>query len=77
MCEAFNYAIIKAHDKPIITLLEMIKNYLMNMLTRKRQEIQKWTHAVGPIVFKQMEKGKLETAICKPTYSGDRVFQVE
>ena len=77
MCEAFNYAIIKARDKPIITLLEMIRNYLMNMLTRKRQEIHKWTHPVGPKVFKQMEKVKLETTVCKPTYSGDRVFQVE
>ncbi|KAL5551824.1 hypothetical protein UlMin_002000 [Ulmus minor] len=64
ICEAFNFAIISARDKPIITLLEMIMNYLMKRLTRKREEVSKWTHPVGPKVFKFMEKVKLETAIC-------------
>ncbi|KAK4849536.1 hypothetical protein QYF36_025897 [Acer negundo] len=32
MCEAFNKAILQAHDKPVITLMEMIRNYLMKML---------------------------------------------
>ncbi|KAK1591707.1 hypothetical protein Q3G72_012074 [Acer saccharum] len=29
MCEAFNKAILQARDKPVITLMEMIRNYLM------------------------------------------------
>ena len=56
MCEAFNFAIISAWDKPIITLLEMVRNYLMKRLTWKREEVSKWTHHVGPKVFKFMEK---------------------
>ncbi|KAK2638292.1 hypothetical protein Ddye_026087 [Dipteronia dyeriana] len=36
ICEAFNAAILAARDKPIITMLEMIRNYLMTRLVRKR-----------------------------------------
>ncbi|KAI9178238.1 hypothetical protein LWI28_024235 [Acer negundo] len=37
ICEAFNAAILKARDKPVITLMEIIRNYLM----RKRSEVEK------------------------------------
>ena len=55
MCEAFNSAILVARDKSIITLLEMIRNYLMNRMTRKRGEVAKWKHPVGPKIFKYLE----------------------
>ena len=41
MCEAFNKAILQARDKPMITLMEMIRNYLMKRLVRKRAEVEK------------------------------------
>ena len=77
MCKTFNFAIISARDKLIITLLEMIRNYLMKRLIRKRKDVSKWTHLVGPKVFKFMKKVKLETAICQPHYLGNKVYQVE
>ncbi|KAK3221574.1 hypothetical protein Dsin_008599 [Dipteronia sinensis] len=48
MCEAFNHAILNARDKPVITLMEMIKNYLMKRLVRKRSEMEKWHYDIGP-----------------------------
>ncbi|KAI9161413.1 hypothetical protein LWI28_017109 [Acer negundo] len=51
MCEAFNVAILAARDKPIITMMEMIRNYLMTRLVRKRAELEKWSHQIGPKVF--------------------------
>ncbi|KAK3224984.1 hypothetical protein Dsin_004846 [Dipteronia sinensis] len=33
MCEAYNAAILKAHNKPMITLMEMIMNYFMKRAT--------------------------------------------
>ena len=65
MCEAFNSAILLAHDKPIITLLEIRRNYLMNRMTRKRGKVAKWKHPVGPKIFKYLEKVKLETDSCQ------------
>ncbi|KAK1563271.1 hypothetical protein Q3G72_025243 [Acer saccharum] len=76
MCEAFNAAILKARDKPVITLMEMIRNYLMKRLVRKRSEVEKLQHAIGPKVFKFVEKLKLESTICHSEYNGNSTFQV-
>ncbi|KAK0586441.1 hypothetical protein LWI29_006949 [Acer saccharum] len=76
MCEAFNAAILKARDKPVITLMEMIRNCLMKRFVRKRSEVEKWQHAIGPKVFKFVEKLKLESTICHSEYSGNSTFQV-
>ena len=76
MCEAFNKAILQARDKPVITLMEMIRNYLMKRLVRKRAEVEKWSHDIGPNVFKIVERLKLESSICYPEYSGNFHYQV-
>ena len=52
MCEAFNAAILAARDKPIITMMEMIRNYLMTRLVKKRAELEKWSYEIGPKVFR-------------------------
>ncbi|KAK3198229.1 hypothetical protein Dsin_021644 [Dipteronia sinensis] len=76
MCEAFNKAILQARDKPVITLMEMIRNYLMNRLVKKRVELEKWKHDIGPNVFRGKEKLKIESSICHPKYSGNLKYQV-
>ncbi|KAL5553064.1 hypothetical protein UlMin_040465 [Ulmus minor] len=75
-CEGFNSAILEARDKPIITLLEMIRNYLMKRMAKKRVEVDKWHHLVGPKVFKFIEKVKLETSGCHSDFCGNNIFQV-
>ncbi|KAL5574033.1 hypothetical protein UlMin_023630 [Ulmus minor] len=77
MCEAFNSAIVQARDKPIITLLEMIRTYMMKRLTRKRAEIEKWKHPVGPKVYRYVEKIKSLSVYCTLNFSGNNTFQVE
>ena len=75
-CEGFNSAILEARDKPIITLLEMIRNYLMKRMAKKRVQVEKWHHPVGPKVFKFMEKVKLKTSGCQSDFCGNNIFQV-
>ncbi|KAK3230938.1 hypothetical protein Dsin_002819 [Dipteronia sinensis] len=58
MCEAFNVAILTARDKPIITMMEMIRNYLMTRLVRKMAKLEKWSHEIGPKVFRFVENVK-------------------
>ncbi|KAK2648069.1 hypothetical protein Ddye_015558 [Dipteronia dyeriana] len=60
MCEAFNKAILQARDKPVITLMEMIMNYLMKILVRKRIEVEKWHNDIGPKVLKFVKRMKLK-----------------
>ncbi|KAK2655818.1 hypothetical protein Ddye_008870 [Dipteronia dyeriana] len=76
MCEAFNSTILNARDKPVISMMEMIKNYLMKRLVRKRAELERWKHEIGPKVFKLVEKVKLESNICCPEYCGNHKYQV-
>ncbi|KAI9160020.1 hypothetical protein LWI28_004317 [Acer negundo] len=66
MCEAFNKAILEAYDKPVITFMEMIRNYLLKRLVKKRAELEKWTYDIGPNVFRIVEKLKIESSICQP-----------
>ncbi|KAK3205776.1 hypothetical protein Dsin_019822 [Dipteronia sinensis] len=76
MCEAFNKAILQARDKHVISLMEMIRNYLMKMLVRKMTEVEKWNHDIGTNVFKVVERLKLENNICHLEYSGNFHYQV-
>ncbi|KAK1555173.1 hypothetical protein Q3G72_022926 [Acer saccharum] len=77
MCEAFNSVILQACDKPVITLMEMIRVYLMKMLVTKRAEVHKWHHQIGPNVMKFVEKIKMEISVCNPAYCGNYIFQVK
>ena len=77
MCEAFNSVILQARDKPVITLMEIIRIYLMKRLVTKRAEVQKWHHQIGPKVMKFVEKIKMESSVCNPAYCGNYIFQVK
>ncbi|KAI9184784.1 hypothetical protein LWI28_001034 [Acer negundo] len=75
MCEAFNKAIQQAHDKLVLTLMEMIRNYLMKRLVKKRAELEKWKHDIELNVFRIVENLKMESSICHPEYSGNFKYQ--
>lgn len=57
LCECFNAFIVAARDKPIITMLETIRNLLMKRIEKKRKKISK---TCGPLC-KDMQK-KFEQA---------------
>ncbi|KAL5567071.1 hypothetical protein UlMin_030235 [Ulmus minor] len=67
---------MQARAKPIITLLEMIRNYMMKRLSKKRAEIEKWKHHVGPNVFKYVEKMKSQSVYCTPVTYACRKWQL-
>ncbi|KAK3182920.1 hypothetical protein Dsin_030206 [Dipteronia sinensis] len=72
MCEAFSKAILQARDKPVITLMEMIINYLMKWLVRKRAEVEKWNHDIGSNVFKCLRDNQHIVDINKKTCACNR-----
>uniref|UniRef100_A0A803QCI4 Uncharacterized protein n=1 Tax=Cannabis sativa TaxID=3483 RepID=A0A803QCI4_CANSA len=47
LCESFNSAILPARDKPIVTLLEKIRFWLMCRFTTKREDVKKWLYPIG------------------------------
>ena len=74
LCESFNGAIVHARDKPIITLLEMIRCYIMKRVESKLAYVSKWKHLVGPRVFKLIEKNKIQSRECIVEYADDLAF---
>jgi hypothetical protein len=48
MCEAFNKAILEHRDKPIITMLEGLKNYISARIVTQREMMQKYIGNICP-----------------------------
>ena len=61
LCEAFNVAIVEARDKPIITMLEIIRRYITIRLLTHCELADKWHHEIGPRVFMILEKNSFDS----------------
>ncbi|KAK8676193.1 hypothetical protein V6N13_034246 [Hibiscus sabdariffa] len=50
LSECFNMMILEARDKPILTLMEMVRTTMMQKIVMKKEEVEKWTEisCVGP-----------------------------
>ncbi|XP_062099818.1 uncharacterized protein LOC133805665 [Humulus lupulus] len=77
LCESFNEAILDARDKPIITLLEKIRFWLMSRFYNKRAELEKMTQPVGKRILKIIEKQKEVAKHCLVTRFDKFQFQVQ
>ena len=76
MCDSFNAAFLEALDKPIITLLELVRVYIMKRIVSKREAAQKWKHFVGPNIWKLLQSSKSLAQDCISDYYGDMKFEV-
>jgi hypothetical protein len=77
ICECFNACILKARDKPILTMLEMIRKKLMRRYQAKKNGISKLTGKLCPTVVKKLESIGLDAMDCVPHFVGEKLFQVE
>lgn len=75
--EAFNKYILKARDKPIISLLETIRTMLMKRMQKKRQWITKQEGKLCPKIKKKLTLLRQLSRSCIPTLCGRLKFQVE
>jgi len=56
MSESFNSVIVGPRSKPIVTMLEEIRVYIMERWEKNRQKIQRYTDSVLPNIKKKIEK---------------------
>ncbi|CAI9283210.1 unnamed protein product [Lactuca saligna] len=54
ICESFNATIVHARKKPIITMLEEIRRFVMDRMYCKRLKGQKWNLAICPSIRKKI-----------------------
>ena len=77
LSESFNSIIVKAKDKPILSMLEWIRVRLMSKLYIKKADIEKYGGNLFPRIQKKLEQLKLK---CKGFYaisSGKFVYEVD
>jgi hypothetical protein len=74
--ECFNSYILKARDKPILTMLEMIRKKLMKRYQVKRDGIAKLTGRLCPRIATKLEAIGLQAMDCVATYAGAQLFEV-
>jgi hypothetical protein len=77
ICECFNAYILKARDKPILTMLEMIRRKLMRRNQAKRDGISKLTGKLCPKVAKKLESIGLDAMDCVPHFADEKLFEME
>ena len=58
ICETFNGVILKARCKPIISMLEKIRVYVMKRIILKIQYVSKWKTDYAPKIVEKMEKSR-------------------
>ncbi|GJQ91169.1 putative ribonuclease H-like domain-containing protein [Tanacetum coccineum] len=70
ICEVFNGKIVRGRDKPVITLLENIREYCMKRIVNVQGVIDKCTSPLTPTATRIMESIKKEAHLMKVQWNG-------
>ncbi|GJR36166.1 hypothetical protein Tco_1211850 [Tanacetum coccineum] len=76
ICEVFNGKIVGGRDKPMITLLEYIREYFMNRIVNVQSVIDKCTGPLTSIATRIMESIKKEAYLMKVQWNEGNKYQV-
>ncbi len=76
MCECFNRFIIDARDKPILTMLEIVRCKIMVRIAKKREIQGRWTGRLCQKILKKLNRNIEFSKNCWPMESGGTKFQV-
>lgn len=76
LCEVFNSKLDEGRDKPIITCLEYIREYLMKRLCVVQKEIDKCEGLLTPTATTLFEKIKADASKYVAKYNGAGKYQV-
>ncbi|CAH9122936.1 unnamed protein product [Cuscuta epithymum] len=77
LSEAFNSTIMVARDKPIVTMCEWIRTYLMSRIATLRSKLNMWQHRVMLKPKKRLDREIEHGGNLQPTWATDRTFEVE
>ncbi|XP_021849546.1 uncharacterized protein [Spinacia oleracea] len=59
-CESFNHVLKEAREKPILSLMEWIRRYMMKRCCAKREGLKQFVGLIMPSVLKMIERGQKE-----------------
>ncbi|GMI76239.1 hypothetical protein HRI_001293200 [Hibiscus trionum] len=76
LCESFNKMILEARDKPILTLMEMVRCKIMNKFAKKVEDAQKIVGTLCPKIQKKVDKFIVQSVRCWPRNAGGNRYEV-
>ncbi|KAH7855207.1 hypothetical protein Vadar_022329 [Vaccinium darrowii] len=77
LCEGFNSTILEAREKPIISMVESIRMYLMLRFQKNRGLIEKVEGVICPVIQKKLKKEIVESGKWTPYWSGQLKYEVK
>ena len=75
--ETLNAYIKKSKDKPIITMMEIIRRQLMKRFHVKRNGMMQYSQIVCPRILQKLKFSKTNSRICLTNFGGHRTFEVK
>ncbi|KAL4281766.1 hypothetical protein GQ457_03G014140 [Hibiscus cannabinus] len=76
LCESFNKVCVTTANKPIITMLEIIRTKIMQRIAKKKVEADKWSTILCPKIQKKLDATIESSNRCWPTHAGGHKFQI-
>ena len=76
MCETFNGVILEARYKPIISMLEEIRVYVMKRLVAKREYVKQWKIYFAPRILEKLEKVRRLSGMWEVQWNGNGRHEV-
>lgn len=76
MCEVYNGKILDGRDKPIISALEYIREYLMRRIVKVLKVIEKSEGLLTPFAALKLETIKKDAAFYHVQWNGGDIFSV-
>ena len=76
ICETFNGVMLEARSKPVITMLEEIRRYVMQRMVVKRNCVKKWKVDFGPNIIAKLEAERSKSGKWQVDWNGAAEHEV-
>nr|GMD78247.1 uncharacterized protein LOC109193258 [Ipomoea batatas] len=77
LCESWNSTILSFRDKPLMTMCDKIRLYLMARMQKNRDKMKTYPHKICPKISKCLEEAKEKSARYSTYKSTDNLYQVD
>ncbi|RYR34663.1 hypothetical protein Ahy_A10g049646 [Arachis hypogaea] len=74
-CEVFNARIKEARSKPIITLLEEVRMFVMRSIAKNKIKLNNHVGKLPPVIQSRLEKVRKESKNWVPIWTGDEEYE--
>ncbi|KAK8643560.1 hypothetical protein V6N13_012849 [Hibiscus sabdariffa] len=76
LSESFNKMILESRDKPILTMMEMIRSKLITRIAAKKEAAEKIIGTLCPKIQKKVDKTIMQSTSCWPRHAGGHKWEV-